>query len=257
MQKPLVSVIMPAYNSERYIASAIASVQNQAEVNWEMIIVDDCSTDNTVAIVEDFAKADPRIKLHILSQNSGTGAARNFATELAQGKYIAFLDSDDMWKPKKLAVQLQFMSENNLPFTFSFYEWMDEEGNLFNKKIEAPQTLTYKQLFWSNWVGNLTAIYDVDYFGKIPISSIRKRQDWMLWLTLLKKIGKTSPVPKSLAYYRIRKSSVSSSKWMLLKHNYNVYRKFHKFNPFRSLVCLFGFLITHFLIRPKYSKSSR
>jgi hypothetical protein len=146
------------------------------------------------------------------------------------------------------------MTQNNLPFTFSFYDCIDEGGKPLNKRIEAPRYLYYKQLFYCNYVGNLTGIYDVDYFGKIPISTIRKRQDWILWLTILKKIKTAQPTPESLAFYRVRKNSISASKFDLLIHNFNVYRTFHGFNVAVSLVCMIGFLFTQLIIKPTHIK---
>ena len=254
METPLVSIITPSFNSEKFIASTIRSVQDQTYSNWELLIVDDCSTDNTERIVADFTQNDNRIKFYKLTKNSGAGVARNQAVQMAGGKFIAFLDSDDVWKPEKLSKQTNYLISNNLPFTFSFYDCIDEEGNPINKRVEAPKTLTYFQLFFCNFVGNLTGIYDVDYFGKIPISGIRKRQDWMVWLTVLKKIRKAQPIPESLAFYRVRKDSISASKFLLLQHNFTVYRLFHKFNVFVSLLCMAGFLFTQLLIKPHYSK---
>ena len=255
MKNSLVSIITPCFNSEKFIAKTIQSVQNQTYTNWEMIIVDDASTDNTVSIISKFARNDKRIKIFKLDKNSGTGIARNTALNSSFGKYIAFLDADDLWKSEKLEKQVHFLQKNNLPFTFSFYDCINEEGKSLNKKIEAPKKLTYKQLFFCNYVGNLTGIYDVEYFGKIEISSIRKRQDWMLWLTILKKIKVAHPIPESLAYYRIRKNSISASKFNLLKHNFAVYRTFHGFNLFISLFYMIGFLFTQLLIKPSYIKS--
>jgi teichuronic acid biosynthesis glycosyltransferase TuaG len=254
METPLVSIITPTYNSEKFIAETIRSVQSQSYSNWEMLVVDDCSTDATESIIKSFIKDDRRITFYKLEKNSGAGVARNQAIQMAGGRFIAFLDSDDLWKPEKLQKQVEFMLLNNLPFTFSFYDCIDEAGNLLNKRIEAPKTLHYLQLFFCNFVGNLTGIYDVNYFGKIPISGIRKRQDWMVWLTVLKKIRKGKPVRESLAFYRIRKDSISSSKVTLLQHNYTVYRLFHKFNVALSLLCMCGFLFTQLLIKPRYSK---
>ena len=125
---------------------------------------------------------DIRIKTFKLDKNSGAGVARNFGIQQASGNYIAFLDADDLWKPEKLDKQLTFMESQNIPFTFSFYETIDEVGNLRNEILTTPSKITYKQLYYCNWIGNLTGIYSVDFFGKIPISSIKKRQDWMLWL---------------------------------------------------------------------------
>jgi teichuronic acid biosynthesis glycosyltransferase TuaG len=254
MIKPLVSVIVPLFNSEKFIEKTILSVQNQTHSNWEMIIVDDCSKDNSVTIIEQYIANDNRIKLWRLNKNSGTGIARNLAVSKAKGDYIAFLDADDLWKPIKLERQLQFLKENNFHFTFSFYDCINEDGNLLNLRVEAPKKLSYFQLFFCNFVGNLTGIYEVKYFGKIAISSIRKRQDWMLWLSLLKKIKTAKPVPESLAFYRIRNNSLSASKIDLLKHNFAVYRSYHNFNFFTSFFIMIGFLFTQLLIKPLYVK---
>lgn len=255
MGNPLVSIITPTFNSEKFIAETIQSVQNQTYENWEMIIVDDCSYDKTVSIIADFIKLDLRIQLFQLEKNSGTGIARNHALTKAKGSYIAFLDSDDLWKPVKLEKQIDFLLKNKLPFTFSFYECIDEAGKSLNKRVEAPTNLTYRQLFFCNYVGNLTGIYEVNYFGKITISSIRKRQDWMLWLTILKKIKTAQVIPESLAYYRIRENSISASKFELLKHNFAVYRIFHKLSLFVASICMIGFLFTQLIIKPRYSKT--
>jgi teichuronic acid biosynthesis glycosyltransferase TuaG len=250
----LVSIITPSYNSEKFISETIKSLQNQTYKNWEMIIIDDCSQDKTVEIIESFIKKDSRIQLHRLDKNSGAGIARNTAIQAAKGDYIAFLDADDLWKPEKLEKQLAFMQTNNLPFTFSFYDWIDEAGIYLKKRIEAPRNLTYKQLFFCNYVGNLTGIYDVKFFGKIPISSIRKRQDWIMWLTILKKIKTAKPVPESLAFYRIRKNSISRSKMELIKHNFLVYRQFHKLNFTNSVFCMIRFLFTQLFLKPRYKR---
>lgn len=251
----LVSIITPTYNSAKYIEQTIQSVQKQTYKKWEMILVDDCSSDNTVQIIQHFIEEDHRIHLIQLNKNSGAGIARNTALSAAKGRYIAFLDSDDLWKPEKLTQQIDFMQRENVPFTFSFYDCIDEAGNSLYKRVEAPQNLSYRQLFFCNFVGNLTGIYDTNYFGKIAISSIRKRQDWMVWLTILKQIKIAKPVAESLAFYRIRKDSVSSSKFNLLQHNYAVYNKFHKLNGFLSSLCMIGFLFTQLVVKPRYIKA--
>lgn len=249
----LVSIITPTFNSEKFIAQTITSVQNQTFTNWELLIVDDCSTDETVKIIQNFN--DERIKLIQLQKNSGAGVARQTALEAASGTHIAFLDADDLWLPQKLQRQLDFMAENRQPFTFSFYDWIDEDGKSLGKRIEAPRNLSYKQLFFCNYVGNLTGIYAVDYFGKIEIPSIRKRQDWIIWLKILKKIRSAKPVPESLALYRIRENSMSASKTKLLKYNYKVYRDFHRMNFLAALFCMGIFLFVQLLVKPRYAKS--
>ena len=250
----LVSIITPTFNAEKFIRATIESVQKQSYQNWEMILVDDASTDQTVTIVKEFAQKDDRIKLTELPKNSGNGFARNVALEKAVGKYIAYLDADDLWLPMKLERQIQFLKANNLPFTFSFYDCIDEEGNDLHKRVEAPLNLKYEQLFFCNYVGNLTAIYDVDFFGKIVIEATQKRQDWRLWLTILKQIEVTKPVPEILAFYRIRKDSISSSKFKLIKHNLGVYRDFHRFNFVFSALLMTRFLFTQLIIKPRYIK---
>lgn len=251
----LVSIITPTYNSEKFITETIQSVQNQTYANWEMLIVDDCSSDKTVAIIQQFMEDDHRIHLIRLNKNSGAGVARNTALQIAKGRFIAFLDSDDIWKSDKLEKQLSFMKSENQPFSFSFYEWIDENSKPLNKRVETPFPLTYYQLFFCNYVGNLTGIYDTEYFGKIAISSIRKRQDWIVWLTILKKLKKAQPVSESLAFYRVRENSLSTSKIKLLKHNYEVYRKFHKLNIVISLFSMIVFLFTQLIIKPRYIKT--
>lgn len=248
----LVSIITPSFNSEKFISQTLLSVLNQTHQNWELLIVDDCSTDATFSIISDFAAQDSRIKVFKLETNSGAGVARNFAIQQAQGNFIAFLDADDLWKPEKLAKQLHFMESNQIPFTFSFYETIDEAGNLRNETITTPSEITFKQLYYCNWIGNLTGIYAVDFFGKLPISSIKKRQDWMLWLQIVKQIKIALPVPESLAYYRVREDSISASKWKLIAFNFNVYRNFHQRNFISACLDTLQFLYVQLFVKPKY-----
>lgn len=250
----LVSIIVPTYNTEKFILKTLESVQNQTYQNWEMILADDASTDKTVVIIEEFAQKDNRIKLFKLQENRGNGFARNAALEKATGKYIAYLDADDLWFPEKLEKQIQFLKANNLHFTFSFYDSIDEEGNNLKRRVESPNPLTYKQLFFCNYVGNLTAIYDSDYFGKIILETSQKRQDWRIWLTILKQIKIAKPVPESLAFYRIRKDSVSSSKFKLIKHNFGVYREFHGNNFVIAIFLMMRFLYTQLIEKQRYIK---
>lgn len=252
----LVSILTPTFNTEKFIRATIESVQNQSYSNWEMILVDDASTDQTVSIIEEFAQNDSRIKLFKLEKNSGNGFARNIALEKASGKYIAYLDADDLWFPEKLDKQIRFLKTKNLPFTFSFYDCINDDGNNLKRRVETPVPLTYKELFFCNYVGNLTAIYDVDFFGKIKLESSQKRQDWRLWLTILKQIKTAEAIRESLAFYRIRKDSISSSKFKLIKHNFGVYREFHGYNLVYSVLLMMRFLFTQLIIKPKYIKKN-
>ncbi|RYJ39877.1 Glycosyl transferase family protein [Flavobacterium anhuiense] len=250
----LVSILTPTYNTEKFIRATIESVQNQTYKNWEMILVDDASTDQTVSVIEEFVQNDSRIKLFKLDKNSGNGFARNAALDKASGKYIAYLDSDDLWRSDKLEKQIQFLKINNLHFTFSYYDSIDEEGNSLKRRVESPNPLTYKQLFFCNYVGNLTAIYDAEYFGRIKLESTQKRQDWRIWLTILKQIKTAEAIPEPLAFYRIRKNSISSSKFKLIKHNFGVYREFHGYNLVFSILLMMRFLFTQLIIKPIYIK---
>ena len=252
----LVSIITPCFNSEKYISETVQSILHQTYENWELILVDDGSKDETFAILSKFASQDIRVKTFQLEKNSGAGVARNFGIQQASGNYIAFLDADDLWKPEKLEKQLTFMESQNIPFTFSFYETIDEVGNLRNETITTPSKITYKQLYYCNWIGNLTGIYSVDFFGKIPISAIKKRQDWMLWLQIVKQIQIAIPVPESLAYYRVRQDSISASKWKLIKYNFKVYKDFHKRNFLMACFDTMQFLYIQLVIKPKYKLRS-
>lgn len=250
----LVSIISPVYNSEKYISETINSVINQTYTNWEMILVDDASTDASLAIIQKFQDSDSRIKLYKLEKNSGAGVARNFAIEKAQGRYIAFLDADDLWKPNKLQTQISFLEHHKLPMTFSFYETIDENGNSLNTEIQAPRDLKYWQLHFCNFIGNLTAIYDTKQLGKIPISSIKKRQDWILWLTILKKIKHAKPVQQSLAFYRKRDNSISASKTTLLQYNFKVYKEYFRYSTVKALFCMMLFLFFQLIVKRFYIK---
>ncbi len=251
----MVSVITPTFNSEQFIAKTITSIVEQTYQHWELIIVDDASTDKTRTIIEAFAKKDNRITLITHAQNQGAGIARNTAVKNAKGDYIAFLDADDLWRPNKLEIQLQFMKENNVNVCFSSYELINENGESLNKIIEALPSLSYKKQLKCNYIGNLTGMYNAKALGKLPISKLRKRQDWVMWLDILKKAGMAKGIKESLAYYRVRKESMSASKMELITYNYLVYRKALGFGFIKSTIYLLRFLYEYFIIKSKQIKS--
>ena len=183
----LVSIITPTYNCGKFIARTIESVINQTYENWEMIIVDDCSKDNTKEIVEQYTSNDDRIKYFLLEKNSGAAVARTKAMELAQGNYMAFLDSDDIWKCDKLEKQLAYMKENNLNFCCTAYEQIDEDDNKLSRVIKTVKKTDYNRLLLDCPVGNSTVMYNVEKMGKFEVPNIRKRNDDALWLQMLKK----------------------------------------------------------------------
>jgi glycosyltransferase involved in cell wall biosynthesis len=257
MKKPInmVSIITPAYNVEHFISATIQSVINQTFTNWEMIIIDDGSSDNTLTIIQEFIAIDNRIKLLKHNQNFGSGFARNTGIKKAIGNYIAFLDADDLWVTHKLETQLTFMKVHKITISFSSYELIDEQGNALNKMILALPRVTYNKQLKCNYIGNLTGIYNAAILGKLYMPEIKKRQDWVMWLNAIKKGGEARGIKESLAKYRIRKDAVSSNKVGLLKHNYNVYRKELGFSMIKATAYLLLFLIEYFFIKSKQIKS--
>lgn len=229
----LVSIITPLYNSEKYLEQCIQSVISQTYKNWEHILVDDCSTDNSAAIVDKFLQSDRRLKYIKLKSNSGAGIARNTAIKAAKGKYIAFLDSDDLWHPNKLHLQIDFMEVNNYRFTFTDYDMVNEAGQKISKLIKTKSVVTYQSALYKNPIGCLTVLYDVDFFGKQFMPEIRKRQDYALWLKLLKKTNGYG-LSECLSSYRIGNDSISSNKFNLLKYEWKIYREEEGLSFFKS-----------------------
>jgi hypothetical protein len=250
--KALVSIITPLYNSEAFISQTIHSVLKQSYPNWELLLIDDCSTDNTRTIAERFTNKHNNIILLKNKVNAGAAVSRNKGIAEAKGDYIAFLDADDLWKPEKLEKQLAFMETENCEVCFSSYEQMDETGRPLNKLIKALPILTYKKYLKSNYIGNLTGIYNAKRLGKITSPNLRKRQDWLLWLVAIKTSGKPAKsVQESLAFYRVRNDSMSSNKFNLIKYNYWVYRKGLGFSVPKSIWSMFIFLWEHFFVKSK------
>lgn len=252
---PLVSVITPMYNSERFILNTIESVRSQSYQNWEHIIVDDASSDSSVDLVKKAMQQDPRIRLEALTENQGASFSRNRATELAKGDYIAFLDSDDLWHQKKLERQIRFMIEHDLAVSHTTYRHMDESGSLLPKRIAALPSISYNKQRRNNYIGNLTGIYKAAKLGKIMAPGIRKRQDWAVWLEAIRKQGSPSlGIQEELAFYRIRTGSISSNKWKLIKYNFSFYKDYLGYSWLRSAFSLLLFFWEYFLIRPRYIK---
>lgn len=220
----LISVITPTYNCAKFIGETIESVQAQTYKKWEMIIVDDCSTDNTKEIVALYEKNDERIKYHCLGKNSGAAIARTEAMKIAQGEYMAFLDSDDIWVKDKLKKQLTFMQKNDVAFSCTEYEQIDEEGRSLNKVIKTVPRVNYNRLLLDCPVGNSTVMYSVKKMGKFEVPNIRKRNDDALWLQMLKKEKYIYGMQSVLMKYRIRSNSISSNKLKVIKYHWILYR---------------------------------
>lgn len=204
----LVSVITPTYNCAPFIAEAIRSVQAQTYTNWEMIIIDDSSTDNTADVVEPFLKEDPRIIYNRLETNAGAAVARNTALRRARGRWIAFLDSDDIWYPGKLETQLEFMAKNNYPFTYHSYIEIDEDGSPLGIRVGGKRRVSKLDMFMCCWPGCLSVMYDRQEIGLIQISDIKKNNDSALWLKAIRK-SDCHFLDETLAKYRRRKCSIT------------------------------------------------
>ena len=244
MKENLVSVIMPTYNCGKFIEETIKSVANQTYKNWELIIVDDCSKDNTEEIVNRYVERDSRIKCHRLETNQGAAVARTKAMKMARGSYMAFLDSDDLWKNDKLEKQINFMEENSYNFTCTAYEQIDENNNLLNKIIRPKIKADYNRILLDCPVGNSTVMYNVDKLGKFEVPNIRKRNDDALWLQILKKEKYIYGLNEILMQYRIRQNSISSNKLDLIKYHWQLYRQIEHLSIFRSVfhICWWGMI---------------
>ena len=248
--KSLVSIIMPSYNSVKFIPTTIESVLNQTYQNWEMIIVDDMSSDNSNDIINDFIQQDSRIKLIKLDKNSGPAIARNRAIKEAKGRYIAFLDSDDLWTPDKLSKQISFMQEHDVALSYTGYYRIAEESAEIIDKIHVPEKVDYSELLKQNIIGCLTAIYDTQKIGKVYMPDVRKRQDFGLWLNILKKVPYAYGVDEPLAYYRVRTASVSSNKILASTYNWKLYREVEKL-PLHKAIYYFGWYTYRSLLKYK------
>jgi glycosyltransferase involved in cell wall biosynthesis len=224
----LVSIITPSYNSVRFISETIESVLDQTYIHWEMIIIDDGSSDNSIKIVESYLLKDSRIKLIKLSKNMGPATTRNYGIKEAKGRYIAFLDSDDLWYPNKLLQQISFMYNNDIALSYTRYNHIEEKSKKIINEIYIPSKVSYSELLKQNIIGCLTAIYDTKKLGKIYMPEIRQRQDYALWLDILKKIPYAYGIEESLASYRVRSTSISSNKWIASKYNWKLYREIEK-----------------------------
>ena len=221
-----VSVITPSYNSEKYIADTIRSVQRQTFKNWEMIVVDDCSTDSTCDIVKGFASNDPRIKLLRQDKNAGAGAARTKSMRNSKGRFIAYLDADDLWKPEKLEKQIQFMVDENCGFSCTSYEVIDDEGNRLGKEVHMLPKVDYMGFLTNNLLQTVGIMIDTDKVDKelLVMPDIRRRQDAATWLQILKAGHECYGLDEVLSEYRRAKNSLSSNKIKAIKGMWSLYR---------------------------------
>lgn len=221
-----VTIITPSWNSEKYIENTIRSVQNQTHQNWEMIIVDDCSIDNTVEIIERIAMNDARVKVLQQPQNGGAAKARNRSMLEGTGRFIAYLDADDIWKPDKLEKQVEFMLKNKCGFTCTSYEVIDDDGKPKNKHIHMLPEVDYVGFLTNNLLQTVGIMIDTCIVDKkyLVMPDIRRRQDAATWLQILKAGFKCYGLDEILAEYRRADNSLSSNKFKAVKGIWSLYR---------------------------------
>lgn len=231
-----VSVIMPTYNCGKYIADSVRSVLDQTMEDWELEIVDDCSTDDTEKVLAPFLAKDSRIHFYRLPQNGGPAVARTEAIRRSAGRFAAFLDSDDLWDREKLEKQLAFMEKTGVSFSCTGYRIMDVEGHDLHTAMIPPEKTGYRKCIrLSNPIGNLTVMIDQEKLGKFEVPPIRKRNDFALWLQVLKKTEYCYGMEEVLATYRQgREGSVSSNKLKQAQYHWQLYHEIEGHNPFRS-----------------------
>ncbi len=243
IEKEKVSIIVPMYNAEKFIGKTIESVLAQTYQNWEMLIMNDVSTDNSLAIVSVYAKKDERIKIVNTEKNVGVVKGRNFLIDLASGKYIAFLDADDYWHNEKLEKQIKFMKEKNASISCTEYTRVKENEEKINDVI-IKEEISYNDMLKNNYLGCLTVIYDAKKIGKRYFKELEKNEDYVLWLEIVKDVNTIYGLKENLAYYRVLDNSRSSNKVKTAKVRWEIYRKIEKLSLLKSI-----YYFLHYAIR--------
>lgn len=242
MQDNLVSVIIPTYNSEKYIDETLNSVLDQTYREFEIIIIDDCSNDNTWKIIKEYEKKYNNIVCLKQERNKGVAEARNRGINKATGRYIAFLDSDDLWYKKKLEEQLNFMKEKKSFFSYTAIEMIDEEGKTLKGKREVIEEIDYNFLLKNTMIATSSVIIDKLQYGEFKMPLRRSGQDYATWLQLLRK-GKAQGINEVYVSYRVRKGSLSSNKLKSIRQVYDIQTKEERINKIKSVYnCLFFLL---------------
>ena len=243
MSEYLVSIVTPVYNSEKFISETIDSIQNQTYKRWELILVDDCSSDNSYDIISKYIKYDKRIRYIKLEKNSGAAVSRNTGIKNAKGRFIAFLDSDDIWLPEKLEKQVKYMLDKKIGFTFTSYRYMKEDGTKTNKVAKAPYKIDYNGLLKNTIIGCSTVVLDRKIVGNFLMPLVRKGQDTATWLMILRNQKYAYGIEEILVDYRLVGNSLSSNKIKALKRTWNIYRSVEKINVFKStyVFCFYVF----------------
>lgn len=239
----LISIITPVYNCEKLLSKTIESVLAQTYTNWELLLVDDCSSDNSAEISKKYVQEDSRILYYKLPENSGAAISRNKALELSKGRFIAYLDSDDLWKPEKLEKQMKFMVNNNYAFTCTDYEKINENGESLNKIIRIPKKVDYNLFLRNTIIQTVGVMVDSGITGKeiLVMPNIRRRQDAATWCQLLKAGYDCYEVPEVLSYYRVVNNSLSSNRLKSIKGTWKLYRDIEHLSFLKSCYCFVGY----------------
>ncbi len=241
----LVSIITPTFNSSKFITVTINSVLKQTYKNWELILIDDASTDNTSEIISKCTIKDSRIKIIQLKQNGGAAEARNYGIKHAKGKYLAFLDSDDCWLPEKIEKQLQFMKANNIYFSYTDYFRKIENTGSENVFCALKDNIYYKDIIKFNYIACSTVMINIENSGKKYMPNITTRHDWGLWIDYIRETGLAKRLPIPLTCYLVRKGSLSSKKLKLIKYHWFIYNKHLKFNTLKAFLFLTRNIFLH------------
>ena len=248
--EPLVSIITPCYNSSVFIAATLNSVITQEYKNWELIVVDDKSSDDTCKIVKAFASRHHNIRLVALAKNDGVANARNIGLKEAKGKYVAFLDSDDIWLDDKIGRQVAYMEQKSLAMTFCAYKRINETGDIISSEIAVPFSVSYKQLLAHNVIIFSTSMTLNSTIGDLKFKNAG-HEDWIFWLDLFKKCGQGYGIPEVMAFYRVRSNSVSSNKLKAIGYTWKILRENEKIGLLRSALLFSKYAISTVLKRLK------
>ena len=241
--QPLVSIVTPVYNAERFLPDTIKTVQDQTYENWEWLLVDDQSSDRSVEIIKEAAKSDERIKLIQLSKNGGAATARNAGIDAANGKYLAFQDADDLWHPEKLAKQVAFMQENDVAFSFTGYEFANTDGVPNGKKVYVPAKLTYKQALKNTTISTITVMFDMTKLAKKDVYMPNvKSEDTATWWNVLRSGEVAHGLNEILSFYRRSANTKSSNKFTAIKQTWHLYREQQKLRLMYSSYCFMWYI---------------
>lgn len=241
MSSDLISIIVPVYNAEKFILDTIKNVQSQSYKNWELLLIDDVSSDRSQELIMKCAKDDKRIKYFKQEKNSGPALARNRGIDFASGNYICFIDADDLWDKDKLEKQILFMKKNKCAFSYHSYEFADENCIPSGKKVIAKDILKYKQALKNNIISTITVMFDISIINKelIKMPNLKYVEDTATWWKIMRNGFNAYGIPNVYAYYRRTHNTNSSNKFKTQKYLWNLYRKEEKLSVVYSLYCIF------------------